>query len=234
MIGIGNTEFLIAVRSLAKDDFEVYSSQLFDTWDEYIQQSLKVPDYSISLEIEEGSIKGKGKIAVVASALYLGIANYGSFISGLETIRGQASYLGNKLVENAVLPFKESSPRTTSRNSGGTLSHLHRLFQKVQKGELTADQAMMEAERILGDEANSSPEFMQKLNEALESAPKYPKQKSLFEEAENELSDSNDEISKKKPSHTPSPKPDVPINQFRVEIWRESKRAKKNVKISEL
>ena len=65
MIGIGNTEFLIAVRSLAKDDFEVYSSQLFDTWDEYIQQSLKVPDYSISLEIEEGSIKGKGKIAVV-------------------------------------------------------------------------------------------------------------------------------------------------------------------------
>ena len=103
-----------------------------------------------------------------ASALYLGIANYGSFISGLETIRGQASYLGNKLVENAVLPFKESSPRTTSRNSGGTLSHLHRLFQKVQKGELTADQAMIEAERILGDEANSSPEFMQKLNEALE------------------------------------------------------------------
>ena len=233
MIDIGNTEFLIAVRSLAKDDFEIYSSQLFDTWDEYIEKSLKVPDYSISLEIEEGSIKGKGKIAVTVGALYIGIGGYGDFISGLKTIRGQVSYLSNKLVESAASPFEESNVRTTYRNSGSALSQLHRLFQKVQNGELTADQARIEAEHILGNDANSSPEFMQKLNEALESAPKYPKQESLFEEAENEFSDNN-EINKKKPSRAPSPKPDIPINQFRVEIWRESKRAKKNVKISEL
>ena len=88
MIEIGNTEFLIAVRSLAKDDFEIYSSNLFDIWDEYIEKSLKVTDYSISLEIEEGSIKGKGKIAVAVGVLYIGIGNYGDFISGLHTIRG--------------------------------------------------------------------------------------------------------------------------------------------------
>ena len=234
MIDIGNTEFLIDVRSLAKDDFEAYSSHLFDTWDEYIEKSLKVPDYSISLEIEEGSIKGKGRIAVLAGALYLGIGNYGDFISGLKTIRGQVSYLGNKLVQSAVSPFEEINVKTTYQNNGGALTHLNRLFQKVQKGELTADQAMIEAQRILGDDVNSSPEFIQKLNEALESAPKYPKQVSLFEEAENELDDSNDEKNKKKPSRTPTPKPDIPANQFRVEIWRESKRSKKNVKISKL
>lgn len=233
MIEIGNSEFLIAVRSLAKDDFEIYSSRLFDTWDEYIEKSLKIPDYSISLEIEEGSIKGKGKIAVLASALYLGIANYGGFISGLQTIGGQVSYLNKKLVESAVSPFEESGVRTTYRNSGGALSHLNRLFQKVQKGELTADQAMIEAKLILGDDANSSPEFIQKLNEALALAPKYPKQESLFE-VESELNGDNDEKSKKKPSRTPTPKPDIPINQFRVEIWRDSKRDKKNIRVSKL
>ena len=233
MIDIGNTEFLIAVRSLAKDDFEIYSSRLFDTWDEYIEKSLMVPDYSISLEIEEGSIKGKGKIAIAVGALYLGIGNYGSFISALQTIRGQVSYVSNKLVENAVSPFGENV-QTTYRNSGGALSQLQRLFQKVQKGELTADQAMLEAERILGDEANSSPEFMQKLNEALKSAPMYPKQESLFEGAENEFNGGNDQSNKKKPSRTPTPKPDIPINQFRVEIWRNSKRDKKNVRVSKL
>lgn len=233
MIEIGNSEFLIAVHSLAKDDFEIYSSRLFDTWDEYIEKSLKLPDYSISLEIEEGSIKGKGKIAVLASALYLGIANYGGFISGLQTIGGQVSYLNKKLVESAVSPFEESGVRTTYRNSGGALSHLNRLFQKVQKGELTADQAMIEAKLILGDDANSSPEFIQKLNEALALAPKYPKQESLFE-VESELNGDNDEKSKKKPSRTPTPKPDIPINQFRVEIWRDSKRDKKNIRVSKL
>lgn len=234
MIDIGITEFLIAVRSLAKDDFEIYSSRLFDTWDEYIEKSLRVPDYSISLEIEEGSIKGKGRIAIAVGALYLGIGNYGSFISGLQTIRGQVSYVSNKLVENAVSPFEGNNVKTTYRNSGGALSHLHRLFQKVQKGELTADQAMKEAERILGDEANSSPEFMQKLNEALKNAPKYPKQEYLFEGEESELSGGNEERDKKKPSRTPTPKPDIPINQFRVEIWRESKRGKKNIRIRKL
>lgn len=234
MIDIGNTEFLIAVRSLAKDDFEIYSSRLFDTWDEYIEKSLKVPDYSISLEIEEGSIKGKGRIAVAVGALYFGIGNYGDFISGLQTIRGQVAYVSNKLVENAASPFEGNNVQTTYRNSGGVLSHLNRLFQKVQKGELTAEQAMVEAERIIGDEAKTSPDFMQKLNEALERAPKYPKQESLFEEAENELNGGNDEKNKKRPSRTPTPKPDIPTNQFRVEIWRESKRDKKHVKVSKL
>lgn len=234
MIDIGNTEFLIAVRSLAKDDFEIYSSRLFDTWDEYIEKSLSVPDYSISLEIEEGSIKGKGKIAIAVGALYLGIGNYGSFISGLQTIRGQVSYVSSKLVESALSPFGEGSVKTTYRNNGGALSHLHRLFQKVQKGELTADQAMREAERILGEEAKSSPAFMQKLNDALKNAPKYPKQEHLFEGAENEFNGSIDEKIKRIPSRTPTPKPDTPINQFRVEIWRESKRDKKNVRVSKL
>lgn len=234
MIDIGNTEFLIAVRSLAKDDFEKYSSRLFDIWDGYIEKSLKVPDYSVSLEIEEGSIKGKGTIAVAVGALYLGIGNYGDFMSGLQTIRGQVSYVSSKLVESAISPFEDNKVQTTYRNNGGVLTLLNRLFQKVQKGELTAEQAMLEAERIIGDNANSSPEFMRELNQAIDKTPKHPKQKPLFEEIEIELNGDKTEKNEKNPLRTPSPKPDIPINQFRIEIWRDSKRDKKHVKVSKL
>lgn len=234
MINIGNTEFLIAVRSLEKDDFELYSSSVFDAWDKYIETSLKVPDYSVSLEIEEGSIKGKGTIAVAVGALYLGIGNYGDFISGLQTIRGQVSYLGNMLVESAASPFGGDNVRTTYRKNSGALTQLNRLFQKVQRGEITADQAMMEVERKLGDEAGTSPEFMQKLNEALAGAPKHPEQVLLFDPMDNERPNETDENNKKKSPRSPAPKPDIPLNQYRVEIWRESKRDKKNIKVSKL
>lgn len=163
----------------------------------------------------------------------MGIANYGGFISGLETIRGQVSYVSTKLVESAKSPFEHNNVKATYQNNAGALSLLHRLFQKVQKGDLTPEQATIEAERILGAEAKSSLEFMQKLNEALKNAPKYPKQELLFQE-ESELNSSNDERKKREPLRTPTPKPDIPTNQFRVEIWRESKRDKKNIKISQL
>ena len=73
MIDIGSTNFIIKVPNLPRDKFEQYSSTLFDEWDTIVERKLIVSDYSISLEIEEGSIKGKGKIAISLGALYFGI-----------------------------------------------------------------------------------------------------------------------------------------------------------------
>ena len=87
MFDLGSTDFYIAVPSMPRREFEKYSTSLFDEWDEYAARILALPDYSLVLEVEEGSIKGSGKIAVVLGALYIGIGNYGSFMSGLQTIR---------------------------------------------------------------------------------------------------------------------------------------------------
>lgn len=234
MIDIGNTEFIVDVNSLSRRELERYASNLFDIWDGYIEQALRVPDYSISLDIEEGSIKGNGKIAAAVGALYLGIANYGSFMSGIQTISSQVSYVGNKLVENAVSPFDGDNVRTTYRNNGGALSQLNRLFRKVQNGELTAEQAMQKAENILGAEGKASPEFSHGLYEAFQTAPKYLKQMPLFEVDQSEIKLGHDVENKRNSPRTPTPKPEAPINQFRVEIWRESKRDKKNVRVKKL
>ena len=73
MLDLGSTAFVIETTALPRRRLERYSTQLFDKWDHYISSIVAVPDYSIALEIEEGSIKGKGKIAVALGALYLGI-----------------------------------------------------------------------------------------------------------------------------------------------------------------
>jgi len=91
MIDLGGTDLYIDVPSLPRQEFERYSTNLFDEWESYIGKVLKIPDYALVLEIEEGSIKVNAKIAAYLYAIYIGIGQYGSFMSGTQTIQGQIS-----------------------------------------------------------------------------------------------------------------------------------------------
>lgn len=234
MIDIGSTNFLINVPSLPEEEFEQYSTKLFDEWDKSIEETLILPDYSISLEIEEGSIKGGGKIAITLGALYMGIGNYGDFISGLETISGQVSHVGSVLFERAKAPFGCSSVNARVRKSGGSLSSLHRLFERVQRGTLTADEAMLQVKTMLGEEGESVPEFSRELQHQFETLPRYPKQLSLIDDELVECADIPSEQKKEPKPRKPRPEP-IPIPQhYRVEIWRASKKEKKRVKVTKL
>lgn len=231
MIDIGSTDFLIKVPSLPEKDFELYSSRLFDQWEISVQKTLSLPDYSISLAIEEGSISGKAKIAAAVGAIYMGIANYGGFISGLQTIRSQILYVNGLLLENAKHPFNCSKANITVRNSGGALSRLNFLLNKVQKGALTADEAMLRAMEIFGEEGKDIPGFIDQLKKELENAPRHPEQLSLIEtedfECEELIEDPKERLSRKR-----TPKPIPGSQQYKIEIWRDSKKDKKHVKLT--
>lgn len=231
MIEIGSTDFLLKVSSLPEKEFELYSSSLFDKWAESLEKSLSLADYSIALEIEEGSISGKAKIMATVGAIYMGVANYGGFISGLQTIRGQISYVNSLLVENAQQPFDCSKKNVTIKNRGGALSRLQSLFHKVQKGTLTADQAMHQAMGILGKEADDIPGLVQELKNEFDNAPKYPEQLSLIEtDTDGCEVDAGAPI--EKPSKKRAPQPVPALQQFRIEIWRDSKKGRKRVKVT--
>lgn len=231
MIEIGSTDFLLKVPSLSEREFELYSSRLFDQWEANLEKSLLLTDYSISLEIEEGSISGKAKIAALAGAIYMGVANYGGFVSGLQIIRSQISYVNNALVESAKQPFECSKKNVTVRNRGGAISRLQSLFHKVQKGTLTADEAMQQAIEIFGNETNNIPGFLEDLKREFENAPKYPEQLSLID-GENDEFEVDVKSSAKVPPQKRAPQP-VPVSQqFKIEIWRESKKGKKRVKVT--
>lgn len=234
MIDIGTTDFYIGVPSMPRHEFEEYSTRLFDEWEAYVEKTLMLPDYYLALEVEEGSVKGGGKIAVLLGALYFGIGNYGSFVSGLQTIRGQISSVGDFLAEQAAAPFESGGFKPKVRKHGDSLSHLQRLFVKVQRGEMTVEYAMHESEALFGDEATTVPEFMQKLHESFEQAPRFPQQLPLpLDTHEYEaLLSSNDKGLRPRPSR---PKPSLPSpQQFRVEVWRESKKGERRVRVFKL
>ena len=229
MLDLGSTAFIIETPGLPRRRLERYSTQLFDKWDLYISSVVSIPDYSVALEIEEGSIKGKGKIALTLGALYFGIGNYGSFVAGVQTIRDQVVAASNFLADQANSRFDADM---TVKRKGGIAAQLHRLFTRVQSGQLSVDEAMDEAERLIGENSTDSPNFMAALREALRTAPKHHRQTELGLEVLDvvePLPENNESESK---SYMPRP-PLPPFPHLRIEVWRESRREERKVRISD-
>jgi hypothetical protein len=234
VIDIGSTEFIFSVPSLPRTEFEEYSGRLFDLWERYVDGEFSLPDYSLALELEEGSIKGWGKVGATAAALYIGVCNYGSFIQAIQTISHQVTFVGEYLAGEAQRSLGSNTPKPTLRRRTGALGQLQRLFVKVRTRELTVDEAMNEAEKLIGDDAAAAPEFMLRLNQSLRDAPLFPHQSILPLDGLE-----NGPIPKEGGAIPNSTVPRqrhaiLPVKQLRVEIWRRSKRGRRKVKIIEL
>ncbi len=94
--------------------------------------------------------------------------------------------------------------------------------------------AMQEVESIFGIELEEAPEFVNYLRDSLEQTPVVPEQMEL------RLIDYNGDdltIPDQRPQtpRAPQPKRSPPaVDQFRVEVWRETKNGKRNVKVTSL
>ena len=238
MLDLGSTEFVLAIPSFPEQDLRRISSSLFDSWEDFVDASVRVPDYSLFLQVEEGSVKGRARIGVALAALYLGIGNYGDFISGLKTIGEQVSATGDYLSENASYVFSCPPKRATAKKRGGSLAALQRLFVRVQKGELTPAQAMIRAETLLGEEAATEPGVMRELENALLKCPKFHQQHPFpYLEQLDEL----DTLLEAEPKEPKAPQPSRPSGpvfgpplRLRVEVWRESKNKQKQTRFVKL
>ena len=231
MLNIGQTSFNIHVPSLPSDQFESYSTNLFDGWESDVAGAIPFDDYAISLEVEEGSIKGIGRIAVAASVFYIGIGNYGDFIGGLESIYKQVTYVGERLFQAAKSSVGGNSARASKRTSAGVISSMKRLFEDVRNGSLTVDEAMSRFESMLGKELADNSEFVQDMRNQLEAAPPYPEQLSL---AQDDWEERDLLTLPQKVSRSPRRKPEPSPEHFRIEIWRESRNDRKQVKFTKV
>jgi hypothetical protein len=234
MLDLGSTDFYIKVPSMPRDELEAYSSRIFDLWEARVAQELTLEDYALTLEIEEGSIKGSGKIKTGLKALFYVVCGYGSLVQGLQTIRSHVSSAGDYLSEMAQNVLGPDQPAPIVRKKSGTIGQLQRLFVKVQCREMTVDEAISEAKILVEEEASESSEFMVKLTEALKDTQLHPQQINLPLDGLDEAQ-APEEKGKDENPRTPRPKPAIPpSNQLRVEIWKESKHGKKKVRVINL
>jgi hypothetical protein len=231
VIDLGSAKFLIRIPTLSEEQLDAYSTDLFDSWERYLEKHVSIPDYSLYLEVEEGSVKGIGKIAAGLSALYLGIGQYDGFVSGVNTISAQVQASSEFLIKNAVEPFIEQTPNHKCRKSSGQLGKLERLLRRVQSGALTAEDAAAKAEEIFSEDAGDCPEFMNSMLQAFMGAPPTPEQLDL--DIDIPLVDSE---SSRIVAISRLPLPDRPAlpprEMYRVEIWRTSKRQRREIKRS--
>jgi len=234
MLDLGSTEFHLAIPSYSETELRQLSTRLFDSWEAFAGDALSIPDYSLFLQVEEGSVRGVATVGAVLTAVYFGIGNYGDFVSGLRTINEQLSATSSYLKENAPIAFSCPESKATSSRQAGTLAALQRLFVRVQAGTLTPDEAMQRAKLLLGKETDSIPGFLEELAHAFRDCPRFHEQQTLQfpEQDEDGLL-----VTPARPKAPKSPiaRPDLaPPLQLRVEVWRESKRKRKQTRVVKL
>ena len=234
MLDLGSTDFNLAIPSVSAPRLKSLTSELFDEWESYVDQSLALPDYSLFLQIEEGSINGWGKIKSKAGVLFIGISALGGFGSGLETINKQVSATGKFLAEHAQSAFSCPDEKTTVRKKGGVPASLQRLFLRVQRGELSPEEATIIANSMLGDEAAEVPDLYDALADAFRTCPRHHQQvhlpfDDLVELPQTETSGNGiPKVPKRLAPELPPPL------HYRVEVWRESKRKRKQTKMTKV
>jgi len=232
MLDLGQTEFRLAIPGVTPATLESLSNSLFDEWEEYVGQALSLPDYSLFLQVDEGSIIGWGTIKATASNLLIGISAYGALFSGVDIIGKQLAASSDFLAAHARSTFSCSITKANTKRSGGSPAYLQRLFARVQRGELTADEATLLAQDHLAEDANEATGLIDALAVAFRECPKLPVQIPLQLEVPGEIP-----IPQSTPRKSPSPpkpkNPELPLAlKYRVEVWRDSKQKHKRSKVS--
>jgi hypothetical protein len=232
MVELGTTDFRFDVQPMPRAELRAYSTRLFDDWDERLGTDFAIKDYSIRLEIEEGSLNGAAVVTATLGALYYGIANYPSFIEGLQQIQSHVRFAADHLVLRAQEPFTRLNLKPRVARRTGVPGQLQRLFQRVKRRELDVAEAMREAERLLGSEAQGAPEFMHSLETSLAQVRRNPEQLILPMELPEEAAVKGDMKSSVRPR---SPKEVAPLSMhLKVEVWRDSRTGKRQIRITEI
>jgi hypothetical protein len=234
MLDLGSTEFNLAVPSVPGAELKRLSSSLFDSWEAYVGSALSLRDYSLFLQVEEGSVRGLARIGAAIGVLYMGIGNYGDFISGVTTIGQQVNATSEFLTERAGNVFSCPESQATTRKRGGTIAVIQRLFVRVQRGELTPEEASARAEALLGEESADEPGLLRELTNAFRGCPRYHEQQPLpFADGQEDADPFAHQLPQKPRAPRSGPVLGPPL-QLRVEVWRESKKKRKHTRLVNL
>jgi len=219
---------------MGEDRLANRASELFSAWDSYLSTTLPLSDYYLRFELAEGSLKGHGKVAAAAVALYMGIASFGSFVSGVHEIAKISRTAGDFLIREAD-DFLKSDRRgpVRGRKTAAQLAQLETLFVQVKRGDLSPMEATALADRLFESEKPLPVGFRSELHTAIRDIPRRAKQLGLELEYSTATADDTglSEPERKRERRVP-PIPPIPVpTRFRVEVWRESKKDRRHIHI---
>ena len=231
MVELSTTEFRLDVPSMQREEVRAYSIGLFDEWEQRLGAEFAVKECSLRLEVEDGPVVGLAVVAATVEALHAGIETYPSFVEGLTAIQGRLRLEADRLALSALKPFASLMlmPRIARRS--GALGQLQHLLQRAKRRELEVEEAMVEAQWILGREESAVSEFMRAFADGLSHMRRHPDRISLLTVTDEGVAgrDARDNAARAAaPDGTTSP----PM-QLKVEVWRDSRAGMRRLRISE-
>ena len=235
---LGTAAFNLQVESLSADKLKEYSGELFDLWEAQVESELGfLSDYSLYLTVEEGSLKGRGKIYAALGAVYVFISGYGSLAQGVQLLNSHVRSAVSCLNEKSIETIPEGNIRHKFKTGTGKLGKLEGLFRKVREGQVAPEVAAARAEKIFRDEADECPEFIASLLKEFSDQPEVqgqidlPTDVPLVQKAKDQSKLRIEASSGDTPS---APSKDNAPDKYKVEVWRESKRKKRNIRVKKI
>lgn len=235
MLLIGEANCNISISGLSEHELAGYAELLFDDIEQAAERFVRLPDYELHLDVEEGSILTKQRILVGIGTLYFGIGNYGSFIQGVREIKEQVKTVADVFLSSA--PDRLSAPRELiikKNKSSAKLGELDRLFESVANGEMTPRTATDQALKVLEDDEKPPENLRRDIEKSIAKIKKHPEQVPFAGEGYETPSGLIVQTQRVPPKKALLPPPAIAIpttNKLRIEVWRESKSGKKNVRI---
>jgi hypothetical protein len=231
VLTLGGAKFTIFIPPLSQSELESYTTTLFDSWEAQVDKELdRFPDYALYLDVEEGSLKGTGRIVARLSNLAIAVGIYGGIVQGVQIINLQVKVASECLKAKAVEPFADEGTAYTARASSGKLGRLERLFKKVEKGDLDPEIAAFRAAKLFEEDAESCPQFVKDIFSAIQRLSPGSEQLNLMPDWHPEpmLPSIVDEKRSIQESDRPSR---LPQEKYRIEVWRETKRQTRRMRI---
>ena len=224
VISIGTADFTIDVDPLPESDLRARALELFEAWDERIARDLRLPDYGLRLELEEGSIKGKAKVwaAFGALAVVVGFASdVTSLIRAVKDFAASSRSVNAELIKDARRTLASEGGLVQSRKTAGRVGQLESIFVRVQSRAISPEEGAAQARKLFEAEPDATHEDLERIQRAVKAVPRFPEQLAMFQD-EFAVSAAAP-ADPKKPSKKP-PKSEQPLaGGFRVEIVRDSK-----------
>lgn len=231
---IGLTEFTLDVPIMPAKALEAYSSRVFDRWESRLAADVPLPDYSLHLEIVEGSLKGKGRIWVATAKFVAAVSVSGGLISAVKEISWAVRSGGTYLAQVAAEPYADVEPHLRVKRSTAKLGEIERLITRVQSGQLERGEAAILAQALFEEDEPGAAELATIVCNTIGTVQRTPTQLVLPLEEFETLMISKPETPSP-PPRRPKPKSEVPLpERFRAEVWRESKKGRKHITVSPL
>lgn len=234
MIALSRARFTLNAPYLGEADLESYALDLFHRFDATAAVILPLSDYALRLELDEGSLKGCGWVLAGAGGLYVGIAQFGSFVQGVREIDNIGRYVADKLIQESPKPL-HLPPESVkwARRDSAKIGQLKRLFERVKAAELDPDQATAEAIRLLQEDGDTlPPQFVADVTAAVLGIHRNWKQLEMPLESLSPLPEDSELPEAPTHSRVQHDRAALPSRRrFHVEVYRPSKDAEESITI---